>query len=132
MHIKEYIELEKIRFKDTLKVSFSSSEIAENIKIAPMLLIPFVENTFKHGNLVNGFLSIEINIRVIGNILNFSIKNTVQNKNGGNEKKGIGLENIKKRLDLQYGGNYKLENKIKNNWYQVELEIADINRVKDA
>ena len=132
LHIKEYIELEKIRFKDTLKVSFSSSKIAENIQIAPMLLIPFVENTFKHGNLVNGFLSIEINIVVKGSRLNFLIKNSIQNNNDKLEKKGIGLDNIKKRLNLQYNGNYQLKKSIKDNWYQIELEMTDLKIVKDV
>ncbi len=62
LHIREYIELEKIRFQDTLKVIFNSNEINDEIQIAPMLLIPFVENAFKHGNLIDGFLSIEVNI----------------------------------------------------------------------
>ena len=132
LHIKEYIELEKVRFKDSLKVSFSSNEINEQMQIAPMLLIPFVENTFKHGNLVNGFLSIEIKVIVEKTRLSFSIKNTIQNSHGADRKKGIGLENIRKRLDLQYGNNYKLENIIKDNWYLVDLTIFDLNLIKDA
>ncbi len=132
LHIKEYIELEKIRFKDTLKVSFSSSKIAEEIQVAPMLLIPFVENTFKHGNLINGFLSIEINVLVENNSLCFSIKNTVQPKQDENTNDGIGLENIKKRLDLQYSGNYELNNTIDRNWYIVDLKILDLTLIKDV
>jgi len=132
LHIKEYIELEKIRFKDTLRVSFSSNEIGEEMQVAPMLLIPFVENTFKHGNLVDGFLSIEIKVLVESNKLSFSIRNTVQNQSDKNSKGGIGLENIKKRLDLQYSDNYLLENAIIDNWYIVDLTIFDLNLIKDA
>ena len=64
LHIKEYIELEKIRFQDTLKVEFNSIEIHEEIQIAPMLLIPLVENAFKHGGLAQGYLRIRIDILV--------------------------------------------------------------------
>ena len=65
LHIKEYIDLEKIRFQDTLKVSFSSNIIDSNKQIAPMLLIPFVENAFKHGSLINGFLKVDIQINLV-------------------------------------------------------------------
>lgn len=135
LHIKEYIELEKIRFQDTLKVEFETSEINEQLQIAPMLLIPFVENAFKHGNLEDGFLRIEIRVKVIENQLNFSIKNTVKNHDSANRKVGIGLENIRKRLELNYSNNYRLKNENKNNWYVVNLTISnrfDIFRYKYA
>jgi len=126
LHIKEYIELEKIRFQDTLKVVFSTSEINEEIQIAPMLLIPFVENAFKHGNLEDGFLRIEICIVVTENQLDFSIKNTVLDHDLQNGKSGIGLENIRKRLELNYSDNYRLENQIKENWYVAELSVFNL------
>ncbi|MFC2138339.1 sensor histidine kinase [Bacteroidota bacterium] len=127
LHIKEYIKLEKIRFQDTLKVIFTCDEIDENTEIAPMLLIPFVENAFKHGNIKVGFLNIEINISLLGNRLDFSIKNTVLNKDVKNNKTGIGLENIKKRLDMHYRDNYLLENENNNDWYTVKLSIFNLN-----
>lgn len=126
LHIKEYIELERIRFQDTLKVTFNSNEIDEKIQIAPMLLIPFVENAFKHGDLDDGFLKIEIEIKVTPKKMYFTIKNTVRDAEHTNEKAGIGLENSRKRLELNYPDNYKLTNKVKNNWYFVELEILNL------
>ena len=130
LHIKEYIELEKIRFKDTLKVIFVSDEIDERIQIAPMLLIPFVENAFKHGSLIDGFLQIEIKVTVEDYRLNFIIRNTVikdDEKENGNG--GIGLENIRKRLDLNYQGNYILDINKEGKWYLTELLILNL---KDA
>jgi len=132
LHIKEYIELEKIRFKDTLNVSFSTNEIDSTIEVAPMLLIPFIENAFKHGNLINGFLKIEAIVRVIENRLEFSIKNTVLNDNIKKENNGIGLDNIKKRLDLNYSNNYQLQIENANNWYTVNLVINNLNSVKNG
>ncbi|MDZ7738226.1 MAG: histidine kinase, partial [Bacteroidales bacterium] len=52
LHIKEYIELEKFRFQDSLKVNFVFDEISDDIEVAPMLLIPFIENAFKHGSII--------------------------------------------------------------------------------
>lgn len=132
LHIREYIELEKIRFQDTLKVIFNSDEINNEIQIAPMLLIPFVENAFKHGNLIDGFLNIEINISMLKNQLNFEIRNTVLKSEEKESKKGIGLENIKKRLDLNYSNNYQLTNEMKDNWYSVNLTIFDLNKIKNV
>jgi two-component system LytT family sensor kinase len=126
MHIKEYIELEKIRFQDTLKVVFSAGDINGQIEIAPMLLIPFVENAFKHGNLVDGYLKIELNVAVTDSQLDFRIRNTVMNQEDKNEQGGIGLENIRKRLDLHYSNNYRLTIENNNNWYSVHLVVFDL------
>jgi LytS/YehU family sensor histidine kinase len=126
MHIKEYIELEKIRFQDTLKVVFSAGDINEQIEIAPMLLIPFVENAFKHGNLVDGYLKIELNVAVTESQLDFRIRNTVMSHEDKNEQGGIGLENIRKRLDLHYSNNYRLTIENNSNLFSVHLVVFDL------
>lgn len=123
LHIKEYIELEKIRFQDTLKVDFKSDIISEEIEVAPMLLIPFVENAFKHGNIIGGFLRVEVVVSILENKLNFSIKNTVLNRDGTQNEVGIGLENIRKRLDLVYKDNYQLKIENNNHWFTVNLIV---------
>lgn len=125
-HIKEYIELERIRFKDTLKVNFTSDNIDGNIEIAPMLLIPFVENAFKHGNLINGYLTINIDIKSQNNRLKFAISNTVFNEETNKTKGGIGLENIKKRLDLNYKNKYDLIVENSENLFKVNLSIFNL------
>lgn len=127
MHIKEYIDLERIRFHETLRVNFNATKINKDLQIAPMLLIPFVENAFKHGNLVNGTLKIDIDIAVKGMQLDFSIKNTVIDHSSLKKQKGIGLENIKKRLVLHYENKYHLEIKRQENWFIVNLMILDLN-----
>ncbi len=131
-HIKEYIGLEKMRFQDTLKVTFIADDILEDIQIAPMLLIPFVENAFKHGSLIDGFLKVEILVKLSENQLLFSIKNTVFTDELKPNKVGIGLENIKKRLDLLYKNNHKLDIKNKNNWFIVNLTILNLNNLKNV
>lgn len=132
LHIKEYVELEKIRFQDTLKVIFIRSEIDETTLIAPMLLIPFVENAFKHGNIINGFLSIEIHVKVEGNRLDFSVSNTMIKGSQQNKTNGIGLENIRKRLELNYSNNFNLVNENEKNRYVVKLSIFNLNEIQNA
>ncbi|MFC2151846.1 sensor histidine kinase [Bacteroidota bacterium] len=126
LHIKEYVELEKIRFKDNLKVSFNFNKIDEKLQIAPMLLIPFVENAFKHGNLKDGIIEIYIDLQAHKDKLDFSIRNTALNEIN-KENKGIGLENIAKRLKLHYENKFQLVTEHKNDWYFAKLVISDLN-----
>jgi two-component system, LytTR family, sensor kinase len=127
LHIKEYIALEKIRFQDTLAISFRSDTISNDIQIAPMLLIPFVENAFKHGNLIDGFLTVEIDIKLNKNQLAFSISNSALKNTQNQNEAGIGLENIQKRLNLLYNKNYHLKIDNQNNSFVVNLRCNGQN-----
>jgi LytS/YehU family sensor histidine kinase len=106
-HIKDYIELEKIRFNDTLAVNLETKNIDSEIKIAPMLLLPFVENSFKHGVIKNGKLKIEIHLFCEVQQVHFKIKNTYSED--ADNREGIGLANIKKRLEHLYKDQYTLQ-----------------------
>ena len=132
LHIKEYIELERIRFQDTLKVSFTSNNIPDDKQIAPMLLIPFIENAFKHGSLIDGFLKVDIKVLLVEDRLQFEIKNTYLNDEILSNKEGIGLENIKKRLKLLYKNNHELQIKNSDNLYIVNLTISNLNNIKNV
>ena len=132
MHIKEYVELEKIRFQDTLKVTFDTNEIDDDIQVPPMLLIPFVENAFKHGDIKDGFLQLEIEIEARNNLLDFKIRNTILQTDDNNELQGICLENIRKRLDLHYKEKYKLEIKTDEHWFSVKLRILNLNAISNV
>ena len=132
LHIQEYIELEKIRFQDTLKVDFETNEIDENIQVSPLLLIPFVENAFKHGGIVDSYLTIKIQIKVNNNSLKFTIQNTLKRGDKKKNNEGIGLANSKKRLDLNYKNSYQLNTQITNNIYLVELTILNLNELETA
>ena len=120
-HIKDYIALEKIRFHDTLEVSIIEENITELPQIAPMLFIPFVENGFKHGKIKNGILKIKISIIVENDTILFSIENC--SNETSNVANGIGLTNIRKRLDLVYKKLYKLSIKSETEYYKVNLSI---------
>jgi len=131
-HIKEYIELEKIRFEDSLRVVFRSDNIPGDAEIAPMLLIPLVENAFKHGSIINGYLSIDVNIGLNEERMDFSVSNTFLGESSDNKEGGLGIENILKRLELHYSDNYKLEKEIKDKRYSVYLSIFNINKISHA
>ncbi|OBX26310.1 sensor histidine kinase [Gelidibacter algens] len=120
-HIKDYIALEHLRFNNTLNVVFNHINTSESDKIAPMLLIPFVENSFKHGSLTNGVLHISIDLTSALDKITFSIENTSSANDTGS--KGIGLENIKKRLDLLYNNNYDLNIQHTKGIFKVHLEL---------
>lgn len=124
LHIQDYIDLEKIRFHDSLSVSFEKQIQNEHLNIPPMLLLPFVENSFKHGSIINGILRIKINITIQGKSLKFYIENSSLDSN--QSKSGIGLENIKKRLNLLYPNQFDLNIKNENNTFSVHLEIHNL------
>ena len=119
-HIEDYISLEKMRFQESLKVSFKKEIHQENIEIAPMLLLPFVENAFKHGLQVDGVLKVDIYLKTTFDSLIFKIVNST--KINEFSKKGIGLENIKKRLEMLYGASYQLDISQTENAFKVELK----------
>jgi sensor histidine kinase YesM len=120
-HIEDYISLEKMRFNDTLNVNFTKDMHSESIEIAPMLFIPFIENSFKHGVIKHGVLNIDIAITTTTNEILFEIKNSSSKDLNYNE--GIGLENIKKRLELLYPNQYNLSiNKAESN-FEVSLKL---------
>lgn len=123
-HINDYIELEKMRFHDTLNINFSTKNIITDTQIAPMLLLPFIENSFKHGALNKGVLHIDINLYCDNKYIYFQIENT--NKNLDTSTKGIGLENIKKRLDLLYKEQYTLDINNTNSAFKVKLKLETL------
>jgi sensor histidine kinase YesM len=120
-HVEDYVALEKIRFHDTLDVTIQKKGTMEGIAIAPMLLIPFVENSFKHGSLVDGKLTIAIRLEILADSLFFEISNSAKNKEV--LAQGIGLENIQKRLEMLYKNRYDLQIDQNQNMFTVRLTL---------
>ena len=121
-HLEDYVSLEEMRFHDTLHVSFQKENINSNIQIAPMLLIPFLENSFKHGKIVEEKLEVAIKLSIENNMLIFEITNSSINEE--NQRKGIGLENIQKRLEMLYPNAHQLTIKESENQFKIRLEIT--------
>ncbi len=123
-HLMDYVSLEKMRFHDTLEVLVNFKVNNENLQIAPMLLIPFVENSFKHGAIIDGKLKVTIFIETKENKLFFEIVNSAVNEK--DSVRGIGLENIEKRLEMLYPKYHNVEVIQSNNQFKVKLEISNL------
>ncbi|MEI6456486.1 MAG: sensor histidine kinase [bacterium] len=121
--LHSYIELEKLRYDDSMKLDYSVAGDFTNRVIAPMILHAFVENSFKHGaSRDTGRPWISIIIEMRGDLLEFSVANSKAEETMAGQP-GIGIENVKRRLDLIYHGRYKLETSDKGKEYLVVLEI---------
>ena len=125
-HLKEYIELEKIRFASRMELSFNISGDTSDKKIIPILLIPFLENAFKHAsNKLDEKIWVTIDLIIKENNLSFTVENSVfpEGKTQVQHSySGIGLENVKRRLALLCE-NYTLNNELKENYYHSFLNI---------
>ncbi|WP_281988021.1 sensor histidine kinase [Aquimarina aggregata] len=121
-HIKDYIALEEMRFNDVLDITLNIQNIDHAVQIAPMLLIPFVENSFKHGRIRNQRLSIILELEHYDGQVKFKIKNSIFDSQEYNET-GIGLANIKKRLLFLYKDKHTLHITKDEHWYEVHLNI---------
>ena len=101
--LEDYIDLEKIRYNDKLNVSFLKDISDEQELISPLLLLPFVENAFKHGASESRFISfIHVEMKLHDGILFFSVKNSKENNGGKCTGATIGLNNVKRQLELLY------------------------------
>ncbi|MFL5787143.1 MAG: sensor histidine kinase [Flavisolibacter sp.] len=110
-YLQSYIDLQLQRFGKNVEVQVCMKETDRNYYLEPMLLIPFVENAFKHGTglIENAYINIKLSVK--DNELNFIVKNRYLPKDDEIKDKssGIGLSNVKRRLNLLYAGNHTLE-----------------------
>jgi two-component system LytT family sensor kinase len=120
-HLEDYISLEEMRFNDTLSVNFQKDNINAFLQVAPMLLIPFLENSFKHGKIIDGKMKVDIQLFVENDFLFFNIENSSDIKSKANN--GIGMENIKKRLEMLYPNAYSLVISEAENKFIVALKV---------
>lgn len=132
-YLRVYIDLQMLRFRDDVAVQFNIPDCTGRKHIEPMLLIPLVENAFKHGiGLVESpVIRVEVALPE-DNMLSLTVENKYNQQLQQDERKsGIGLINLRKRLDLIYPESYLLEtarsyrtNGLKTeNWYTVNLQI---------
>ncbi len=122
--IHNFIDLQKVRLTDKVILNFSAEGYDENLLIAPLLFIPFVENAFKYGVSTKESSNINIEIKTEGHKILFSSVNyIVGSENNLMENTGIGINNVKRRLELMYPGKHKLTTVEKDNYYTVHLEI---------
>lgn len=124
-YLNSYIEINQLRSKSLQNVVLDVVNSNDNAMIAPMILLPFVENAFKHSQISRekeGYIKIFINVK--RNQLHFLVENSlpaVRKQNEAFTSSGIGLENVKKRLDLQYGDKCQLKITPHKEYYRVQL-----------
>lgn len=123
-YIKDYIELQKLRLDSSVNISFEVIGTTTGRSIAPLILIPFIENAFKYGINPDENSFIKIAITIENQSLQMNVQNAVVASEIDEEfKTEEGLKNTKKRLDLIYSGNYDLVVKDNENIYDVTLKI---------
>jgi sensor histidine kinase YesM len=128
-YIQNYISFEKLRISDRLVLQ-TDIEIVNNpnITIAPMVLIVFIENAFKHArNTLDQKIYIHISLKITGYFIVFSVENSYSELKQENRiidaSSGLGLSNTIRRLDLLYEEDYELNQFVKDNWYIVQLRL---------
>jgi LytS/YehU family sensor histidine kinase len=123
--IQNYIELQQVRFGDKLKMSFDTWGDAGDLEIAPMLFLPLVENSFKHGvdnKKENAWVN--ISIKLSPDSLEFKISNSNQEiKKQAESHGGIGLSNLEKTLELLYPGRHSVDITNNEDIFEVTLQI---------
>lgn len=124
-YLNSYIDLQKQRFGKNLQVNVHFPQLTRPYEIEPMLLIPFVENAFKHGT---GFFEnqvIDIELSVTEKELEFTVKNPLRENTAESKDSthGIGLANVRRRLNLLYGNRHSLQIEARDGWFLCKLKI---------
>ncbi|PSL44362.1 histidine kinase [Chitinophaga niastensis] len=126
-YLNSYIELQKLRFGSDVQIenNMQLEDTDSHYTIEPMLLIPFVENAFKHGMGNIQQPKINIQLAVANDILTFEVWNQFDNDpdSSKDENSGIGLSNVRSRLDLLYKGRHKLIISDQNNLFHITLTL---------
>lgn len=122
--LKDYIDLQKDRFKETIDVEYTVEGSAEGLQIAPLLIIPFVENAFKYGINPSEKSKIIIRIEISDNKLKLVVCNKDFHLLNFIKGSGIGMENTKRRLQLLYPDRYQLDINEANGMFNVNLELS--------
>jgi LytS/YehU family sensor histidine kinase len=123
-YVNSYIELQKIRFAKSLCIKVNMDP-GDNQLIEPMLLIPFIENAFKHGTGTIEEPVIDIYLKISEGLIDFRVKNRFNeaNEEVKDRTSGIGLQNVIRRLNLLYDQKHILSINKENGWFSVSLQI---------
>lgn len=126
-YLQSFVNLQKKRLSSEVlpSIEFTVTSPVEKYQIAPLLLIPFVENAFKHGIRMGNETFIKITLTINDNTLVFNVRNSISKNSNELETKygGVGLENVKKRLELLYPDNHELIIEEEEKQYNVTLKL---------
>lgn len=123
-YIQNYLDLEKLRYGERVNSKMNITGNIDEISVPPLLFLPFIENCFKHGAKDNDLIEVQITFEVLENkMLKFKVENNFNHLIETNKKHGIGIQNVKRRLELLFNRNFKLKSTIKKQKYLVILKI---------
>jgi two-component system, LytTR family, sensor histidine kinase AlgZ len=126
-YMENYISLERLRLNDQIPIRFTVEGDANRFMITPFIFITFLENAFKHGVSNNNPKAwVNISIRINDDECVYEVENSkiLSLKQESEEKSGIGLQNVRRRLELSYPGQYELEEKNLPDSYHIRLKIT--------
>jgi two-component system, LytTR family, sensor kinase len=123
--LRSFVDLEKLKESRNVKIKFSEEGDFSDYRIAPLILVNYLENAFKHGgNSFEEIFLIDIEIRLKNETLYFKIENDyLEHENKSLKESGIGIENTRKRLELLYPKKHSLKVSKDNKKFLVEVEI---------
>ncbi len=122
--LKSYLDLEKLRYGEKLQLKADFSVIDEKIKVSPLILLPFVENCFKHGGVnKNGIFWINLKLKVYDDKFVFNIENSKKQQKNKAKNGGVGLQNIHQRLAMIYPKRHQLKIDDSEDFFSVRLEL---------
>jgi two-component system LytT family sensor kinase len=110
--IRNYVDIEKMRYGDKLDVDIRITGDVSDRNIAPLIILPFVENCFKHGaseNLQPSWVKVTIDSHADHIVIKVENSKSLDNGNGKRREEGIGIQNVKRRLVLQYPNRHELK-----------------------
>ena len=123
--INDFIDLQKVRLTDKMSIRFSVSGNVEGQQIAPLILIPFIENAFKYGVSTKDASEIVLELRAENGTITFFIRNKIhKSENANKENTAIGLKNTRRRLELLYPDKHTLTVSEENNQFIVNLILS--------
>jgi LytS/YehU family sensor histidine kinase len=122
-YLEDYIDIQRLRMPEDIVVDYAVQGNPVGLRIEPMLLVPFVENAFKHGISYAEPSFIAIAVAIEKNQVRLVVENSLFRKRVA-EKGGIGLQNVRKRLELLYTEDHDLEITEADNQFIVDLKIV--------
>lgn len=122
--LENYVELQKLRLNAKTKLDFNVQGQPDGVKIAPLILMTFVENAFKYGVSNHRESVIRIAVEVTGSHIQFFCQNRIIERREDVERTGVGILNTQKRLDLLYGGSYDLDIRNAEEVFTVNLKLS--------
>ncbi|HYE54075.1 MAG TPA: histidine kinase [Chitinophagaceae bacterium] len=132
MYLQDYVDLQRLRKDDQYQVNYNCAQDVKGFVIEPLLLIPFVENSFKHlSHFGSGKINqVNIDVSRSNGEFFFTVANTVDYSSKGSTEPvgGIGLKNVRRRLELLYPGKHQLNISEDEGWFRVKLSLQ-VNKV---